>query len=121
MPRRLASAAAALFLALQFVLLGSGFTCITPNPAERGMSDRHMNMGSASMTATVQAPAEQEPCHAPGMPSESHAMAPCAAAAVAAPVPSFLIAPSYAHEAERLIVLTPPSRTTPPDLPPPRA
>lgn len=122
MTRRLTSAAAALFLALQFVLLGSGFTCITPNPSERGMSDRmDMNMGSASATATVQAPAEQEPCHVPWMPADCHAMAPCAAAAVAAPVVSLLIAPSYAHETEQLIVLAPSSRTIAPDLPPPRA
>lgn len=127
MSRRLAAAATILFLALQFVLLGSGFTCIPPSNGGSGMAEMaemaEMDMvGELGFPVAAQAmDGEQDPCHAPWMPVDCHAMAPCAATAVAAPAVSILFAPSCAHETERLIVLTPPSRTTPPDLPPPRA
>lgn len=123
MPRRLASTVTALFLVLQFVLLGSGFMCVTPGGDEGGMADMApMGVGLDRASATAPAPGDgHEDCSVPWMPVGCQAMAPCAPAAVASIMTSRLPSPSFVSELEQLTVLAPTSLSTPPDLPPPRA
>lgn len=123
MPRRLVSALATLFLTLQFVFLGIGFTCIMPEGTGNAMPGMaQIDMGDQQPASATPAPGEgHEDCSVPWMPADCQVMAPCAPAAVTPTVVSALPLPSLSHETTRLIMLAPPSRGIPPELPPPRA
>lgn len=120
---RLASTITTLFFVLQFVLLGSGFSCITPASGDGGMSDMtQMDMERHESASAAQAPGEDhEDCSVPWMPTDAQTMAPCAPAAIASTAIFLLPSRSVRPGIQQLIVLEPRSRTTPPDIPPPRA
>ena len=123
-----------LSLGLQLALAAVGVTCVMPSGGEThsasaGMAEMDMaGMDMAGMTAGEgTAPSSHShgpdgaPCDQPGTPEACQVMAPCAGAFVAvaptrarptADVPAAVLAVSVA---------TPPSRTIPPELPPPRA
>lgn len=121
-------------LAFQFWLAGSGMACIMPRAAMQPATTRAAAM-SMSMPVERGATAANRPAmnaHPTDMPRQMpcdqqtnlpmcQAMGPCVTALVAAlsvmnagphRTPSLAIA---------MVVLTPPSRTFPPELPPPRA
>jgi hypothetical protein len=122
---RRSSALAALLLVLQFIVLGSGFVCVAPGmddgTASAGMAQMDMSGGLPTPNAPRHAPSDRAPCSFPWAPANCSSMAPCAPAAVASPTVALLPAPAAEYDVERLIVLAPPSRSTPPELPPPRA
>jgi hypothetical protein len=119
-------ALAALVLMLQLILLGSGLACAIPgmgdHTANAGMAQMDMDSGSSMPSAPQHAPDHDgSPCSLPWAPAGCHSMAPCAPAAVASQTVALLPAPLVEHEMARLVILAPPSRSIPPELPPPRA
>lgn len=131
--RRVAALISSLLL-LQLVLVGSGFACAMPMPmgqqsppaanaASTAVSDMvGMDMSGSQREASSKAPAsDRSPCRFPWAPAGCQSMAPCApvAMAQAAEVASLPVTGAYVVAA--LDVLTPPSRSTPPELPPPKA
>jgi hypothetical protein len=124
-PRRL-RATAALVLMLQLILLGSGLACAMPGMRDHatsvGMAQMDMGSGTSTSTAPQQSPTQGgTPCSFPWAPAGCHSMAPCAPVAVATQTVALVPAPPVEHEMAGLVVLAPPSRSTPPELPPPRA
>ena len=119
-------------LAFQLLLVGTGATCVmldstAPNsaramPTAGGMSG--MEQAAAPSGGGARAPAQQRgdmPCERPMSPAACQAMAPCALAFVetgTARDDPMTVVPSGVRV---LSVLAPLSRTTAPELPPPRA
>jgi hypothetical protein len=128
-----------LSLGIQLVLAAVGVTCVMPSGGTAHVSSAgasQMDMAGMDMAGMDMAgvPAGEgtapsshghgpdgAPCDQPGTPEACQVMAPCAGAFVAvassaarasADVPAAVLAVSVA---------TPPSRTIPPELPPPRA
>jgi hypothetical protein len=123
--RRL-SAITALLLVFQFIVLGSGFACAMPGmsdgSASAGMEQMDMGGGPPTPPAPQQTPSkDQAPCSFPWAPANCNSMAPCAPAAVASTMVALLPACAVEHDVGLLTILAPPSRNTPPELPPPRA
>jgi hypothetical protein len=128
-PRRLTAIVAQLLM-LQLILLGSGIACMMPGMGGQGAAAIPMarmdmtGQGSASMPNTPAAPSgsqrQHAPCRFPWAPAGCHGMLPCAPAAVASADIALIPVPFVGHEMIHLVVLAPPSRTTPPELPPPR-
>lgn len=124
-PRRLL-ALIALAVMLQLILLGSGLACAMPGMGDRtasaGMAQMHMGGSSSMPAASGHVPDnDQAPCSFPWAPAGCQSMTPCAPATLGASVGAVLPAPPHAHDVMRLVVLAPPSRGIPPELPPPRA
>lgn len=126
-PHRWTALAAALVM-LQSMLLGSGALCAAPllgGTSQRGMAGMaQMNMSRAPAPAprSPRTPAhEQMPCHLPWAPAGCQTMAPCAPTALTSKMLVILSAPLVPHDVQRLELLAPPSISTPPELPPPRA
>ena len=128
-----------LSLGLQLALAAVGVTCVMPSGGEThsasagiaememagmdmaGMDMAGMLAGEGTAPASHSHGPDGAPCDQPGTPEACQVMAPCAGAFVAvapsraralADVPTAVLAVSVA---------TPPSRTIPPELPPPRA
>lgn len=130
--RRVAALVSSLLL-LQSVLIGSGFACALPmpmgqpTPAGAELSTAMSDMTGMDMSGSQQQPSSKapgsdgSPCRLPWAPAGCQSMAPCAPVAIAetAEVASPLVRGAYSIAA--LDVLTPPSRSTPPELPPPKA
>jgi hypothetical protein len=125
---RITGLISAVFL-VAFVLVTSGFACIdSAGPdtmAKMGMTRSATNSGAivhaSAATLPTPAPAPTAPCRFPWAPDGCQSMVPCSAAALAsasaqlnhpAPVPERVASAS---------AVAPPSITTPPELPPPRA
>jgi hypothetical protein len=139
MPRSIASRSVAVFmttlLAFQFWLAASGMFCVMPSMAKQGMSDTMsgaMAMGSADSSAhqRVTGPAAADmPEQMPGeMPCDQRmslpmcqAMGPCVVALAAALVSAYPAPLATPSRTIALIVVAPPSRSFPPEPPPPRA
>ncbi len=109
----------ALFV-LQLVFVESGYACSMSH-----MGSDMDAMGAMSMPQTGHADAptpanNQAPCRFPWAPGGCHSMAPCAPAALVTATPALADPPAFVAAVPVLAVLTPPSTTAPPDLPPPR-
>jgi hypothetical protein len=123
-PSRLAGLISTLFL-VAFVLVTSGFACVVPADPQ-GMAAMRMTTDHSEGQATAQnaAPVHEvpsAPCKFPWAPEGCQAMVSCAAAALASATTAL---DSGASVPERVIAdarVTPPSVTTAPELPPPRA
>ena len=125
-----------LSLGFQLALAAVGVTCVMPSGGEThsasaGMAEMDMDMAGMDMAGIPAgegtAPASHShgpdgsPCDQPGTPEACQIMAPCAGAFVAA-TPSRTRALADVPTAVLAVsVATPPSRTIPPELPPPRA
>ncbi len=112
-------------LLLQLVLAGGGFACVMPEGggmrAAEASSMPGMTM-SADAEGSVQSPSsDKAPCRLPWAPAGCQPMAPCAPAVVASAALVLAVPPTPIAEVATLVVLAPPSRSTPPELPPPRA
>lgn len=117
--------------AFQLWLLGSGMFCMMPGPAEQGMTRTTpgaMAMGSAGTLAdrpTVSTDAagteSQMPCDKQMSLPLCQAMGPCITALSAAPVSANAVQLDTPSRVIAMAMLTPPSRTFPPEPPPPRA
>ena len=118
MPRRRpwSPTLAALFL-LQLVFVGSGYVCAMPHAGDTG----GQMAGMAMHTDHHAPPDKQAPCRFPWAPDGCQSMAPCAPAALTSPTQVLSPAPQPVTIVPALTVLTPPSQTSPPELPPPRA
>ena len=128
---RRASALLASYLMLHLVLVGSGFACVMPTMdamhgmAMTGPGQTMAGMDMTSMPAAPGAPVPstpaEVPCDFPWAPDGCQSTTPCAPAALATTA-LVVPVPQAAHgDVARLVVLTPPSILTPPELPPPRA
>jgi hypothetical protein len=123
--------------ALQVVLAGTGSTCVLPSgtaqgvasTAGAGMADMPMpGMDMGANPSDDGAPARSHghdsggaPCDQPGTPAACWVTAPCAGGFVAIAATGDA---SFAGASAAVVAWTvtmPPSRTTPPELPPPRA
>lgn len=136
--RRFAALLTGLFL-LQFVLVGSGFACATDEvrggSAMTAMDDMAaMGMGSADQAQTEDSSAAdgtpEQPCGAPvpgddcGDPGSSEActaMTSCALPALSVDRTAFAERSPSHQDTPSGRVIPPPSRSTAPDHPPPRA
>jgi hypothetical protein len=125
--RRLAALVSGALL-LQLVLVGSGFACIMP--AMGGTSAAAtadvasmpgMDMSTDLQGSTQQPASNQAPCHPPWVPASCQPMAPCAPAAVTSPALVLSLPRADVNDVVALVVLAPASRSTAPELPPPRA
>ena len=122
---------AALFsgvLLLQLVLVGSGFACALPVDMAANATDVSSTMPGMDMGGPAQAPSpskapssDPSPCRLPWVPAGCQSMAPCAPTVIASSAISVSLPHLTTASVVRLIVLTPPSRAIPPELPPPRA
>lgn len=116
------------FVALQLTLLGGGPGCPMPAPgaAHASASAEHESVrvmpGMAMAGAAADADgAVPEPCDGATAPTACATMTPCLFAAIA---PSVAVDAPSSDESSRVVaalVLTPPSETAAPELPPPRA
>jgi hypothetical protein len=125
---RCVAALMAALVAFQLCLVGSGMACTMP------VRGAELSMGrTAPVVASVShhAPSaldggmarmpKQMPCHEQGSVPMCQAMGPCVTALVGAPIRAIPVRVSPPSRVVALIVLTPPSQTFPPELPPPRA
>lgn len=126
-PYRRATAIMAQLLVLQFLALGSGVVC--PIHGMHGATAMmSMDLSGAHRgphSVTPESPSSSQdpgtPCSIPWAPSGCPAGLPCSPAAIATP-PLVLPSPIRVTAAPlRPTIHPPPSRSTPPDLPPPRA
>ena len=115
-------------LLLQLVLVGSGFACAVPmdmSAAATGDASSTMpgmDMGGPQTSSPSKAPSsDPSPCRLPWVPAGCQSMAPCAPTVIASTTLSVSLPHLTAGSVLRLVVLTPPSRAIPPELPPPRA
>lgn len=115
--RRFTGALSALFI-LNLVFLGSGYACALPG-AESGMAN--MGMLAPGHPGQPTPTNRQTPCQFPWAPDGCQSMAPCAPAALASPIQTLSSAVQPVSAPPVLAVLTPPSETSPPELPPPRS
>jgi hypothetical protein len=109
---------AALFL-LQLVFVESGYACAMPTMGATAMAP----MAQMTMPAHPghQTPTDgNKPCRFPWAPDGCQSMAPCAPAALTTASVTLAAAPQLVAVVPALIVRTPPSETSPPELPPPR-
>jgi hypothetical protein len=122
-PSRLAGLFTTLFLAA-FVLVTSGFACITPSSQDMtamGMTSTH---AAAQATAQNVAPVQKAPaapCKFPWAPDGCQSMVPCAPAALASPAATLNHGASVPERTAPYIAVAPLSVATAPELPPPRA
>jgi hypothetical protein len=116
--RRWFATLATLFL-LQLVFVESGYACAMPTMGATAMASM-VGMPMPAHTAR-QAPTDSKgPCRFPWAPDGCQSMAPCAPAALAVAAQVLTAAPQLVAAVPALIVRTPPSETSPPELPPPR-
>jgi hypothetical protein len=118
--RRVVAALSAVFV-LQLVFIESGYACARSD-ARGSMAD--MGMMGMTTKANGGAPASTDhrsPCRFPWAPDGCQNMVPCAPAAITAPAHGVVDVPPVAQAIPVLSVVTPPSATSPPELPPPRA
>lgn len=120
------------FASVQLTLLAGGPGCPMPTseatrsvPAAGADDMRGMNMNRSTATGvpgeSPSAPADQPPCDYPTAPQACQTMAPCLFAALV-PVATVEALEGHAPSlAIATLVLTPPSETPAPELPPPRA
>ena len=116
-------------LLLQLVLVGSGFACAVPmDMSAATTADASSTMPGKDMTGPAQTPSpskgpssDPSPCRLPWVPAGCQSMAPCAPTVIASTALSVSLPHLTAASMVGLIVLTPPSRAIPPELPPPRA
>lgn len=122
-------------LAFQLALAGLGATCVMPTSdgsmstaglasgAMAGMAMPGANGPDASRSDRVPGSdrGPSTPCNQPGNPASCQVMSPCAAAFIAAAAPRTDAATVAPITIRSVRVLAPPSRTTAPELPPPRA
>ena len=122
------TAMVALLLMAQFAILGSGLVCPTLGHTTSGVSampsmhmaraaSRSMPDGTAGRPGADQRDA---PCRLPWAPDGCHGLAPCAPVVDKAPRLAYAPATPFRHDVSALVVLTPPARNVPPELPPPR-
>jgi hypothetical protein len=121
-------------LVAHVVLLGGGVGCATPmsrtslgygaSPRVISAADR----GSAEMPGMPGMPMRSvpgrpdAPCNLPWAPAACQGMVPCGPAALATPpAPTVAAVAPVPEPAITLVVLAPPSRSTTPEPPPPRA
>lgn len=115
--RRIIAALSAVFV-LQLVFVGSGYACARPD-ASGPMADMGMaTMAHGGQPATTH---HGTPCRFPWAPDGCQSMAPCAPAAIVAPMHGVVDLPPLVAPVPVLSVVTPPSVISPPELPPPRA
>jgi hypothetical protein len=118
--RRLAGLASGVLL-LQLVLVAGEFACITPGMGTSGAMATAASGAPAMPAMDMPSAPSQSPCRLPWAPAGCQPMAPCAPAAVA-PIQFVLALPlGVATPVVAVDIATPDSRTTPPELPPPRA
>jgi hypothetical protein len=123
-PSRLAGLFTSLFLAA-LVLVSSGFTCTTPGSSD-DMAAMAMTSSHAAGQAMVQdvAPIQKAPaapCRFPWAPDGCQSMVPCSAAALASASAHLNRGTPVPERVASASAVAPPSVTTPPELPPPRA
>lgn len=128
--------------ALQLVLAGGGATCVMPGGAAHvetstegaemaamdmsGMDMSGMDMTDMSAGESASTPAhghtpDGTPCDQQTTPAACQVMAPCAGGFVGAARSATEAVAGVPARVEVANVTMPPSRTVPPDLPPPRA
>jgi hypothetical protein len=106
-------------LLLQLVLVGGGFGCAMPSIGTRAAPAESTTAAMPGMD--MPSAPSQAPCQLPWAPTGCQPMAPCGPAAVM-PAQFVLALPvGDAAPVAALDIATPSSRTTPPELPPPRA
>lgn len=118
-------------LAFQLWLTGSGMFCVMPGPARQGMTHTMsgaMAMGSSAtatggpaMSAAAASMPEQMPCDKQMSLPMCQAMGPCITVLAAAPVSGNAERIGPPSRVVAMRVLAPPSRSFPPEPPPPRA
>lgn len=111
--------------------VGSGMTCIMAGAGMTGEMGRAASgavmTGDHSMAAVSAVPAHaadashQMPCDQRMNPPMCQAMGPCVTAMAASPVAGPIAQHVIPSRVAATVVLTPPSQTFPPELPPPRA
>ncbi|HET7583496.1 MAG TPA: hypothetical protein VFK13_01230 [Gemmatimonadaceae bacterium] len=129
---RFAAAFMTVLFGFQLWLAGSGMACIMPSAAMQPATVRaaSMAMPAGRRVAVSDRPAMS--AHSPGMPHQMpcdqqmsmpmcQAMGPCVTALIAPPVSAIAVQRSTPSRVVAMVVLTPPSQTFPPELPPPRA
>jgi hypothetical protein len=126
---------AVLMLALftfQFLVVGSGMACTMPTTAMTGAMGRTASadmmqghQASMGVPATTQLRAGETshpmPCDQKQSMPICQAMGPCITALIASHASALAEQRDVPSRAIAMVVLTPPSATFPPDLPPPRA
>ena len=124
---RLAGLLSALSL-IASVVVTSGFACKLPGGADRmagmAMTNAPNPPSPAASVGSIagEAPAPASaPCELPWAPSACQSMVPCAPAAVAAQRVGIPTTSGVVLRVASAAVLTPPSETIAPELPPPRA
>lgn len=120
-----------MLFAFQLLVVGSGMACIMPGAAMAGDMGRTaagaVMKGNHSMPVVSATPAHaadashQMPCDQRTNPPLCQAMGPCLTAIVATPVAAPVGQHIIPSRIAAMVVLTPPSQTFPPELPPPRA
>ena len=127
MIRRLRSFAAVACAGLfsQLILAGSGFACGMPtmSHAQVGVATGAA-MAGMEMPASEQptpSPSDEAPCHLPWAPAGCQPMAPCAPALMTSAMVTFDGPAPVVETVREQHAIAPPTRTVPPELPPPRA
>jgi hypothetical protein len=110
--RRATAVFSALFVLL-LVFVESGYACAMPRMG--GMS-----MAQGAHAASPMPAHHQSPCRFPWAPDGCQSMAPCAPATLVTASQMLTDPPALVPAIPVLAMLTPPSATSPPDLPPPR-
>lgn len=109
---------ASIVLLLQLVLVGGGFGCVMPGVGAHGATATSDAAGMAGMGMPS---VPSVPSQLPWAPAGCQPMAPCAPAAVTAAQFVLALPVVDATPVAALDIATPSSRTTPPEIPPPRA
>ena len=119
------AAVASAALSFQLILAGSGFACVMPamTHAEVGAAT-DAGMAGMEMPASDQPTprsSDDAPCHLPWAPAGCQPMAPCAPAVMTSAMVTFDAPAPVVETVREQRTTAPPTRTVPPELPPPRA
>ena len=118
-----AMASAGLFF--QLILTGSGFACVMP-----AMAHAEIDAPTGAAMAGMDMPAsdrpmpsssDDAPCHLPWAPAGCQPMAPCTPPVMTSAVVTFDAPAPVVETVREQHAIAPPTRTVPPELPPPRA
>jgi len=125
---RLRRFASVLFLPLvfQLALAAKAVACVnqrTPSPASASTNMADMDMSGTQWQRGDKGPEhpKQPPCNRPFGSGDCQPLASCASGVLAPTQSATPEVASIAYGIDALVVLAPPSRGTPPELPPPRA
>ena len=113
-------------LLFQLILAGSGFGCVMqtmphPTSQDAAMAGMATGMEMPLSDQTVPPASDETPCRLPWAPVGCQPMAPCSPAVMPSAIVILASVPGPVQSVTGRVAIAPPTRTIPPEPPPPRA